>query len=81
MKLKIDFVFLKWAITDLFFSIFVLVFEYSWEWIRFADDWIWTADLWGRKQPNIMLDEFLVWSTTLCNLLDFGQLFKAFGNN
>ena len=30
-------------------------FQYSFEYINFADDWIWTTDLWCRKRPLYQL--------------------------
>ena len=32
----------------------LVTFQYSWQKIKVTDDWIWTVDLWGRKQS---LDE------------------------
>ena len=43
---------IKWAIPGLFFFIFVFSTQLT-EYIRYksiADDWIWTAGLWCRKQ-------------------------------
>ena len=49
--------FFKWAIPGLFIFIFVFsiqltVYNCS---INFADDWIWTADLWYWKRPLCQL--------------------------
>ena len=38
---------LFWLIPSLFF---ISSFQYSLQLIKFADDWIRTADLWGHKQ-------------------------------
>ena len=41
---------LKWPIPRLFFVISIQQWC-SWWLIQFANDWIWTTDLWCRKQP------------------------------
>ena len=50
----------KWAILYIFFRYFVFSkqIQNSWYWIiKFADEWIWTADLWFRKQQPLLLPE------------------------
>ena len=43
----------KWAILSLFFGF--LLFQYIWQYVKFADDWIRTVDLWCQKRPLYQL--------------------------